>query len=116
MSLGEYGGRVLARLCEAAFGAGADREGQTCQLQRQLPADGLARADAVLGRGVRWARRPKAVARVGRFHAKNPALPFAADTEAEDHATRRKVMRQFARHWLDGVYQQLEAQRLAEAQ
>jgi hypothetical protein len=57
---------------------------------------------------------PEAVARVCRFHAKNPALPFVDDTEVKNR-TAPEGMRLFARQWLDGVYHQLEAQRLTQA-
>jgi hypothetical protein len=113
MSLGEYGGRVLARICEAALEQARTGRGRLVNY-RQLPAvvwPSLMRywgADCL-------GQAPESVARVCRFHAKNPALPFAADTQAEHHAAP-EGMRQFARHWLDGVYQQLEAQRLAQAQ
>jgi len=113
MSLGEYGGRVLARIGEAALEQARAGRGRLVNY-RQLP-------------GVVWPslmrywgavcpeEAPAAVARVCRFHAKNPALPFADDTEARNRAAPEGT-RRFARQWLDGVYQQLEAQRLARAQ
>jgi hypothetical protein len=58
---------------------------------------------------------PEAVARVSRFHAKNPGLPFAGDMLVNKQGATEEI-RQIARQWLDPVYQQLEAQLLAQAQ
>jgi hypothetical protein len=113
MSLGEYGGRVLARISEAALEQARSGRGRLVNY-RQLPEvvwPSLARYWGADGPE----QAPEAVARVCRFHAKNPALPFAGDSEAK-HRAAPEGMRQFARQWLDGVYQQLEAQRLAQAQ
>jgi hypothetical protein len=109
MSLGEYGGRVLASISEAAYEEARAGRGRLVNY-RQLP-------------GVVWPslmrywgadcpeQAPEAVGRVCRFHAKNPGLPFADGTEAKNRAAP-EGMRQFARQWLDGIYQKLEAQRL----
>jgi hypothetical protein len=112
MCLGEYGARVLARIGEAALEQARAGRGRLVNY-RQLP-------------GVVWPslmrywgadcpeQAPEAVARVCGFHAKNPKLPFADDTEAKNRAAPEE-MRQLARQWLDGVYQQLETQRQAQA-
>jgi hypothetical protein len=113
MSVAEYGGRVLARISEAALEQVRIGRGRLVNY-RQLP-------------GVVWPslmrywgadcpeEAPEAVARVSRFHAKNPKMPFADDTAAKNRSAP-EGMHQFARQWLDGVYQQLEAQRLAQTQ
>jgi hypothetical protein len=109
MSLGEYGGRVLARIGEAALEQARAGRGRLVNY-RQLP--GAVWPSLMRYWGAEVAEQtPEAVARVVRFHAKNPALPFADDTEAKNRAAP-EGMRRFARQWLDGVYQQLEAQRV----
>jgi hypothetical protein len=111
MSLGEYGGRVLARIGEAALEQTRAGRGRLVNY-RQLP--GVMWPSLVRYWGVDCPEQvPEAVARACQFHAKNPRLPFADDTEARNRAAP-EGMRLFARQWLDGVYQQLEAQRLAQ--
>jgi len=113
MSLAEYGGRVLARICEAALEQARAGSGRLVNY-RQLPAVVWPSLMRYWGADCPE-QAPEAVARVCGFHAKNPKLPFAADAEAKNRAAPEEMQR-FARQWLDGVYQQLEAQRLAQAQ
>ena len=47
-----------------------------------------------------------------RMHAKNPVLPFEADSQAKRDSASGEL-RDLTQQWLAGVYQQLEAQRLA---
>ena len=110
MSLGEYGGRVLARLCEAALEQARAGKGRLVNY-RQLP-------EVVWPSLMRYwgadcpEQAPEAVARVCRYHAKNPMLPFVDDTDAKNRGVPEEI-RHRARQWLDGIYQQLETQRLA---
>ena len=46
------------------------------------------------------------------LNAKNPVLPFEADRQARRDSAPAEL-RAITRQWLDGVYQQLESQRLA---
>ena len=113
MSLGEYGGRALAGI----YGAGLERaragKGRLVNY-RELP--GVVWPSLMRYWGADCPEQiPEAVARVPRFHAKNPVLAFAEDTEARNRGAP-EGMRQFAALWLDGIYQQLEAQRLAQGQ
>jgi hypothetical protein len=113
MSLGEYGARVLRRIYEAGLEQARTERGRLVNY-RQLPGvvwPGLMRHWEVEC----MAEMPEAVGRVCRFHAKNPALSFVNDTEAKNREAS-EGMRRLARQWLDGVYEQLESQRLAQAQ
>jgi hypothetical protein len=42
--------------------------------------------------------------------AKNPGLPFAADSQAKQNSATPQL-RAVTQQWLGGIYQQLEAQR-----
>jgi hypothetical protein len=113
MSLSEYGGRVLARIGEAALEEARAGRGRLVNY-RQLP--GVVWPSLMRHWGEDCAEQmPETVARVCRFHAKNPALIFEDDAQAKNRAAP-EGMRLFARQWLDGVYQQLETVRLAQAQ
>jgi hypothetical protein len=108
MSLGEYGGRVLARIGEAALEQARAGRGRLVNY-KQLP--GVVWPSLMRYWGADCAEQaPEAVTRVCRFHAKNPMLPFAHEAETTNRAAP-EGMRRFAGQWLDGVYQQLEAQR-----
>jgi hypothetical protein len=52
--------------------------------------------------------------RVARFDAKTPALPFEDDRRNKNREVTEDI-RQIARQWLDGTYQQLEACRMSRA-
>jgi hypothetical protein len=111
MSLGEYGGRVLAGIGEAALKEARAGRGRLVNY-RQLP--GVVWPSLIRYWGVDCAEQaPEAVARVSLFHAKNPGMTFDHDSDAGNRVAP-EGMRQFARQWLDGVYQQLEEQRLAQ--
>jgi hypothetical protein len=113
MSPGEYGGRVLARIGESALEQARAGWGRLVNY-RQLP--GVVWPSLMRYWGAECPpQAPAAVARVCAFHAKNPKLPFADDTEAKHRAAPQEI-RRLAEQWLDGVYQQLDAQRLAQAQ
>ena len=113
MSLGEYGARVLATICEAALEQARAGRGRLVNY-RQLPGEVWPALMRYWGADC-LEQAPEAVARVCRFHAKNPKLPFAYDTAAKNRAVPEEI-HGCARQWLDGVYQQLEAQRLAQTQ
>jgi hypothetical protein len=112
MSLGEYGGRVMARIAEAALEQARAGKGRLVNY-KQLPGavwPALMRywgADCPL-------QMPESVERVCGFHAKNPKLPFADDTVAKNRGAPEE-MRRLARQWLDAVYQQLETKRVAQS-
>ena len=55
----------------------------------------------------------KRMAGAARLNAKNPALQFEPDNQAKQESASEDL-RGVARQWLDGVYQQLEARRLAK--
>ncbi len=112
MSLSEYGGRVLGKICEAALAQARAGHGKLVHY-RQLPA-------------VVWCELMKywgvdappdaveAMTRVARFDAKTPALPFEDDRRNKNREVTEDI-RQIARQWLDGTYQQLEACRMSRA-
>jgi len=112
MNAGEYGGRVLARMAEAALEQASSGGGRLVNYQ-QLP--GVVWPSLMRYWGVDAPEQaPEMVARVCRFQAKNPALPFSDDTESKNRAASEE-MRNAARQWLDGIYQRLEDRRLAQA-
>ncbi len=105
----EYGGRVLAKILEGAWEQAQTGTGKLVHY-RQLPQ-------------VIWSElapfwkadfAPEAVekmARVVRFDAKNPLLPYTDDTLVKARGVTDEI-RQIARQWLDEPYQRLEARRL----
>lgn len=111
MSLGEYGGRVLAAIGQAALAQAKAGKGRLVNYT-ELP-------------GVVWPslmrywgfdcpdQPPETVARVPQFNAKNTKMAFVDDTEAKTRGAP-EGMRQFSRLWLDGIYQQLETHRLSQ--
>jgi hypothetical protein len=111
MTLYEYAARVLAKLCEAAL-AGAQADDGKLVNYRELPAS----VWPALMKHWRVEFSPEQTARMldaARLDAKNPVLPFAADSQAKrDSATPE--MRALTQQWLEGVYQQLESQRQAQ--
>jgi hypothetical protein len=113
MSLAEYGARTLARICESALEGAQAGQGRLVNY-KQLPA--VVWPSLMRHWGVDCPdQAPDAVARVCGFHAKNPNLPFAEDTETKNRAAPEEI-RRTAKQWLDGIYRQLEAQRLAQGQ
>jgi hypothetical protein len=108
MPLAEYGARVLAKICEAALAEIRRGNGKLVNYQ-QLP--NLLWPALLEYWNVRFSTeeipRLRAVARV---NAKNPAMPFAADSEAK-RSSATAELRALTEHWLAGIYQQLEAQR-----
>ena len=107
----EYGARVLARICDAALAQARAGRGRLVHY-RQLPR---VVAPALMKY---WSLdcAPEAVRKMNsacQFHAKNPVLPFTDDTQTKAQATTDEI-RQIARQWLEPVYRQLQAQRLAQ--
>jgi hypothetical protein len=111
MSLGEYGGRVLAGIYGAGLEQATSGRGRLVNY-RQLP--GVVWPLLMRYWGVDCPEQvPEAVARVLQFNAKNPKTFFVDDTEAKNRGAP-EGMRQFAALWLGEVYRQLEAHRLAQ--
>lgn len=106
LSLEDYGGAVLAKICAAALEHG---EGGKLVNYHQLPAliPSLMRF---------WGVNctPDELDQLGtvaRLNAKNPLWQFEADTEAKTRAAT-KELRSVSRRWLDPLYEQLETRRL----
>lgn len=105
----KYGGRVLAKILEAALEQAQTGTGKLVHY-RQLPQ--IVWSELLPFWKVDCA--PEAVekmAGVVRFDAKNPLLPFADDTLVKARGVTEEN-RQITRQRLDGVYQRLEARRL----
>jgi len=111
MGWGEYGGRVLGKILEAAWEQAQTGTGKLVHY-RQLPQ-------------VIWSElvpfwkadfAPEAVekmAGVVRFDAKNPRLPYADDTLLKARGVTDEI-RGITRQWLDPPYRRLEALRLEQ--
>ena len=110
MSLYEYTARVLAKLCEAALAQARNGNGKLVNY-RQLP-------DAIWPALLEYWRvqfspdEMKRMSEAAQLDAKNPVLPFASDSQAKRDSASPEF-RALTGQWLDEVYQQLEAQRLA---
>ena len=108
MSLYEYTARVLARLCETALeqvSAGGGRLVNYLQLPTAIWPELLKYwkvdfSDADVAR----------MLEVAQMDAKNPVLPFEPDSRTKRESISAEL-RGLTRQWLDGVYEQLEAQR-----
>jgi hypothetical protein len=108
MTLEEYGARVLAKIGEAALAEIRCGKGKLVNYQ-QLP-DVLW---PVLREYWNVDFCPEEMARMRvavHMNAKNPALPFEADSEAKRNSATA-ALRTLTQHWLAGIYQQLEALR-----
>jgi len=111
MSLGEYGGRVLAAIGEAALSHVKMGKGRLVNY-KELP--GVVWPSLIRHWGMDCPDQiPEAVARVSQFNAKNSKMLFVDDSEAKTRGAP-EGMRQFSKVWLDGIYQQLETQRLSQ--
>lgn len=109
----EYGAQVLGKICDAALEQARAGRGKLINYH-QLPA--VAWRDLANYWSVAYS--PEAIEAMNRacqFQAKNPALPFADDTEIKKQATTDEI-RQLSRKWLDKVYRDLEACRLKQAE
>jgi hypothetical protein len=110
MELSEYCARVLAKLCEAALAQAQAGHGKLVNY-RQLPA-------AVWPELLKYWNvefSPTETAQMfgaAQLDAKNPARPFAADSQAKRDSASPEL-RALTGRWLEEVYQQLESQRLA---
>jgi hypothetical protein len=110
MGLNEYGARVLAGICEAALAQVRSGQGKLLNYC-QLPA--AIWPELMRYWGVEFAPdETRRMMEAGRRNAKNPVMPFAADSQAKRDSAPPEL-RAVTRQWLDGVYQQLESQRLA---
>lgn len=108
MALYEYTARVLAKLCEAALIETRAGRGKLLNYQ-QLPA---AAWPALMEH---WrvnfsAAENQLMLNAAQLNAKNPVLPFAPDSEAKQKSITPEL-RELTQRCMDGVYQELEAQR-----
>jgi hypothetical protein len=109
MSLYEYAARVLAKLCEAALVQAQAGRGKLVNY-RQLP-------DAIWPALLDYwnvkfpAGENERMLEASQMNAKNPVLPFEADSLSKRESVTPEI-RALTQQWMDGVYQQLEAQRL----
>jgi hypothetical protein len=111
MTLYEYAARVLAKLCETALAQAQAGDGKLINY-RQLPTS-IWPALMAYWKVDFSAEETARMLGTAQMNAKNPVLPFEADSQAKrDSATAE--LRALTQQWLDGVYQQLEAQRLAQ--
>jgi hypothetical protein len=112
MALDEYVARVLAKICEVALGQIQAGHGKLVHY-RQLP-------DAIWSALMQYwnvefaADATERMRDAARLNAKNPVLPFEADSPPRQDAAKPEL-RAVTRQWLDAVHGQLEAQRLAPA-
>ena len=108
MSLYEYAARVLAKLCEAAHTEAQAGRGKLVNY-RQLP---LAIWPTLLDYWtVTFSEEESArMLATTELNAKNPALPFKADSQAKQDSVSPE-MRLIVQQWMDKIYEQLEAQR-----
>ncbi len=109
MGLQVYGARVLATICEA--GLASSQGGKNRLLDyRQLPGAVWPALLQCWGADCSAAEVDR-MFEVSRFDAKNTAWLFEDDTAAKNDGATQAV-REAAARWLDGTYQELEAQRL----
>jgi hypothetical protein len=111
MTLYEYAARALAKLCESALAGAQAGEGKLVNY-RDLPASiwpTLMKYWKVEFSADETARMLAAA----RLNAKNPVLPFEADSQAKRDSARQET-RALTQQWLDGIYQRLELQRQAQ--
>jgi hypothetical protein len=105
----DYCARVLALLCQAAL---AETDARTFRLvnHRQLPAVVNDELLDFFGVAVTDGERA-AMHATTQFHAKEPARPYADDSEAKRRAASDDAQQAAAR-WVKPLYEQLEARRL----
>jgi hypothetical protein len=107
----EYTLRVLAKLCEAALVEARRGDGKLLNYS-QLPSA----AWPALGKHWRVNfsdEENQTMLAAAQVNAKNPFLPFAADSEAKRKSVPSEL-RALTERWLADSYQQLEAQRLIQ--
>ena len=108
MPLYEYAARALAKLCEAALAQAQAGQGKLVNYH-QLPA-------AIWPTLMNYWKVEFSADETGRMlgaaqlNAKNPVLPFEADSQAKRDSASTEL-RALTQQWLAGVYQQLESQR-----
>jgi len=110
MSLLEYAARVLARLCEAALAQTQTGRGRLINYQ-QLPSavwPALMKFWKVDFAATEAAKMLEAA----RTDAKNPVLPFEADSQRKRESASAEL-RELTEQWMKRVYQRLEAERMA---
>jgi hypothetical protein len=109
MTLDEYGARALAKICEAAL-AQAQRGSGRLINYRQLPGS----VWPVLMKfwGVEFSPdESRRMLDAARLNAKNPVLPFEADSQAKRQGAPEAI-RAISRQWLEEVYGKLEGLRM----
>ncbi|HWD94751.1 MAG TPA: sulfotransferase [Verrucomicrobiae bacterium] len=111
MTLYEYAARVLAKLCESALAGARAGDGKLVNY-RELPTS----IWPALTKHWKVEFSPEQMVRMldaARLDAKNPVLPFEADSQAKrDSATPET--RALTERWLAEVYQRLESERQAQ--
>lgn len=110
MQLFEYVARVLARICQTAHTHARASNGKLVNY-RQLP---ISVWPALMDY---WqvefsADETAQMLGAAQLNAKNPFIPFEPDSQAKRDSASTEL-RALTQQWLDGVYQQLEAQRQA---
>ena len=110
MQLFEYVARVLAKLCEAAHTQARAGNGKLVNY-RQLPTS-IWPALMDYWQVEFPANETAQMLGAAQLNAKNPFLPFEPDSQAKRDSASPEL-RALTQRWLDGVYQQLEAQRQA---
>ena len=110
MMIYEYAARVLGKLCEAALAQTQNGRGKLVNY-RQLP-DSIWPALMDYWNVDFSAEETARMRGVVEMDAKNPALPFQADSQAKRDSASAEA-RALTQLWLDEVYHRLEAQRLA---
>lgn len=110
MQLFEYVARVLARICETAHAQAGAGNGKLVNY-RQLPTS-IWPALMDYWQVEFTADETARMLGAAQLDAKNPFLPFETDSQAKRDSASPEL-RALTHQWLDGVYQQLEAQRQA---
>ncbi len=109
MTMDEYGARVLAGICEAPLAQIRGGSGRLVNY-RQLP--GEVWPALMQFWGVEFpADESQRMAEAARLNAKNPFLPFEADSQSKQQAAPEAV-RVISQQWLEEVYRKLEAMRM----
>jgi hypothetical protein len=112
MSPEEYVARVLAKICESALGHRA-RENALLVNYTQLPEAVYSHLPEFF-KVTYTADELELMRRSARSDAKNPALPFADDSDAKQRAADESV-REAARRFVAPLYARLEAARAARS-
>jgi len=111
MRFDEYGARVLAQVCRAALRAQGELGGGRLVNFDELPAPGGEEVAEHFDLHLTDEERARMQA-AAQCDAKNPTERHVDDREGKQREASPEL-RQLAREWLDGVYRELEAARVA---